>query len=131
MRIDDDGYVIMENLIMFLRTRDPTALEMSSNMCVCTATYVVGDDPSHLPSRPHSYVMHTHAMYGVDYKAYNGYIGTGAGLTLSACNFHGALINALANVSCDKAATHNDDVAIAACLRLVRALMIIVYVKFP
>jgi glycoprotein-N-acetylgalactosamine 3-beta-galactosyltransferase len=28
MRIDDDGYVIMENLIMFLRTRDPTRPEM-------------------------------------------------------------------------------------------------------
>ncbi|CAM5999079.1 unnamed protein product [Sphagnum balticum] len=58
-------------------------------------------------------------MYGVDYKAHDGYVGTGAGLTLSAHNFHGALINALANVSCHKGATHNDDVVIASCLRLV------------
>jgi hypothetical protein len=64
-------------------------------------------------------------MYGVDYKVYGGYVGTGAGLTLSAYNFHGALINALANVSCHKKATHNDDVAIAACLKLVRSLSVI------
>jgi hypothetical protein len=34
MRIDDDAYVIFENLIMFLRTRQPTALEMYRTKCV-------------------------------------------------------------------------------------------------
>jgi glycoprotein-N-acetylgalactosamine 3-beta-galactosyltransferase len=33
MRIDDDAYVIMENLIMFLRTRRPSAPEMYRHMC--------------------------------------------------------------------------------------------------
>ncbi len=34
MRVDDDAYVIFENLIMFLRTRDPTAPELCRKACV-------------------------------------------------------------------------------------------------
>jgi hypothetical protein len=40
MRIDDDSYVIMENLIMFLLTRNTTAPEMHS-ACVLHYIFVV------------------------------------------------------------------------------------------
>ena len=58
-------------------------------------------------------------MYGVHYKTYGSYIGTGAGLTLSSYNFDN-LAKSLDNQGCSTAATHNDDVEIANCLKTVR-----------
>ena len=84
MRIDDDGYVIMENLIMFLRRRDPNAPE----------------------------------MYGVDYRTYDGYIGTGAGLSMSHRNFMERLVPSLDLDKCRKEPTHSDDVEISKCICL-------------
>lgn len=58
-------------------------------------------------------------MYGVHYKTYGTYVGTGAGLTLSAFNFN-KLVESLEKDGCSKNPTHNDDVEISNCLKTVR-----------
>ena len=57
-------------------------------------------------------------MYGTHYVQLGTFVGTGAGLVLSAYNFH-KLIPVLNDTRCSKTPTHADDVQIANCLRLV------------
>ena len=57
-------------------------------------------------------------MYGIHYKLYGEYIGTGGSITVSALNFD-KMVNHMNHTLCSKGKTHDDDVEISNCLKLV------------
>jgi hypothetical protein len=68
-RVDDDAYVIVDNLRLFARSRNRCRLVGLVYTCVCAYSLA----PEYC---------------GVDYKSRGGFVGTGAGLLISAVNLH-------------------------------------------
>jgi len=112
MRADDDSFIVMENLHLFLHDKEPTLKGTPLECCATKELRILSTCQA----------LSFAEVYGMRINKDGGYVATGAGLTMSAHNFELAYKSLDFKKCAQKGDTHGDDVAIAECIREVRSI---------